>query len=83
MDILSSKVIGDNILLTKTSAAQNEVALSSHRVRGLYFLVVIFAATIIIYYAQCTYYTIVTAKTLYKMHIVHLVKRNIASISFS
>ena len=35
------------IFLTKITAAQNEVALSSDRVRGLYFLVVIFAATIV------------------------------------
>ena len=34
------------ILLTKTPAAQNEVALSYHKVRGLYFLAVIFAMTI-------------------------------------
>ena len=31
----------------KNYSAQNEVALSYHRVRGLYFLTVIFAATII------------------------------------
>ena len=37
-----------NILLIKTTAAQNEVALTYHRVRGLYFLAVIFAATIYI-----------------------------------
>ena len=30
------------ILLTKTTAAQNDVALSYHRVRGLYFLAVVF-----------------------------------------
>ena len=35
------------ILLTKTTAAQNEIALSYHRVRGLYFLAVVFAATIV------------------------------------
>ena len=35
------------ILLTKITAAQNEVALSYHRVRGLYFLAAIFAATIV------------------------------------
>ena len=34
------------ILLTKTTAAQNEVALSYRSVRGLYFLAVVFAATI-------------------------------------
>ena len=34
------------ILLTKTTAAQNENALSYHRVRGLCFLAVVFAATI-------------------------------------
>ena len=32
------------ILLTKTTAAQNDVALSYHRLRGLYFLAVVFAA---------------------------------------
>ena len=36
-----------HILLTKTTAAQNEVALSYYRVRGLYFLAVAFAATLI------------------------------------
>ena len=35
-----------NILATKTTAALNEVALSYHRLRGLYFLAVVFAATI-------------------------------------
>ena len=34
------------MFLTKTTAAQNEDAPSYHRVRGLYFLTVIFAATI-------------------------------------
>ena len=34
------------ILLTKITAAQNEVALSYHCMRDLYFLAVIFAATI-------------------------------------
>ena len=36
-----------NVPLIKTTAALNEVALSYHRVRGLYFLTVAFAATII------------------------------------
>ena len=31
-----------NILLTKTAAAQNEDALSYHRVRGLYIQAVVF-----------------------------------------
>ena len=35
------------ILLTKTTAAQNDVALSYLRLRGLYFLAVVFAAAII------------------------------------
>ena len=34
-------------LLTKTTVAQNEVALSYHIVRGLYFQAVVFVATII------------------------------------
>ena len=32
------------ILLIKTTAARNEVALSYHRVRGQYFLAVVFVA---------------------------------------
>ena len=35
------------ILLTKTTAARNGVSLSYHYVYGLYFLAVVFAATII------------------------------------
>ena len=35
------------ILLTKTTGAQNEGALSYHRMRGLYFLAVVFVATIV------------------------------------
>ena len=35
------------ILLTKTTVARNAVALSYHRVRGLYFLAVVFAAIIV------------------------------------
>ena len=35
------------ILLTKTTAALNEVALSYHEVRRLYFLAVVFVVTII------------------------------------
>ena len=34
------------ILLTKTTAARNEGVLSYNRVRGLYFLAVVFVATI-------------------------------------
>ena len=33
-------------LLTKTTAAQNEVALSYYKVRGLYFVGVVFAVTV-------------------------------------
>ena len=36
-----------NILLTKTTAVQNEDALSYHRVRGLYFQAVVIVATIV------------------------------------
>ena len=34
------------ILRTKINAAQNEAAFSYHRLRGLYFLAVVFVATI-------------------------------------
>ena len=36
------------ILLTKTTAAQTEDALSYYTVRGLYFLAVVFVATIVV-----------------------------------
>ena len=38
------------ILLTKTTVAKNQVPLSYDRVRGLYFVAVIFAAIIIALY---------------------------------
>ena len=38
-----------HILLTKATAARNEGALSYLRVRGLYFLAVVFVATIVSY----------------------------------
>ena len=44
-DDLISLLIKSN-RITKINAAQNEVALSYHRVRGLYFLAVVFAETI-------------------------------------
>ena len=40
----SGRQVG-TILLTKITAAHNKVALSYHRVRGLYFLAVIFLGT--------------------------------------
>ena len=36
-----------NVLHTKPTAAQNEVVLSYHRVRGLYFPAAVFAAAIV------------------------------------
>ena len=39
-------IMKNTILLTKTTAAQNGVALSYHSVRGIYFLAVVFAVTI-------------------------------------
>ena len=46
--------------LTKITARQNEVALSYHRVRELYFRAVIFATTI----------TILTLKVSYEQHLL-------------
>ena len=37
-----------SILVTKTTAAQNESALSYHRLRGLYFLAAVFVRSIVI-----------------------------------
>ena len=47
MNIDQSIVSKLPILLTKTTAAQNEVALSYGIVLGLYFLAVVFAGTIV------------------------------------
>ena len=44
--VRASLNLSHNILLTKITAAQNGVALSYRKVRGLYFLAVIFATTI-------------------------------------
>ena len=48
VDNRADDVIQHAILLTKTTAAQNEVAFSYHEVRGLYFLAVVFEATIVL-----------------------------------
>ena len=40
---------GPNIRLTKTTDAQNEDALSYHKVRGLYFMAVVFVRGIILH----------------------------------
>ena len=42
------KCLFNTILLTKTTAAQNEVALNYNILRGLYFLAVVFVANIIV-----------------------------------
>ena len=41
------KYTSECILLTKTTAAQNEGALSYHKVRGLHFLAVVFVRRIV------------------------------------
>ena len=48
MDSLVDTHVG--IHLTKTTAAQNDVALTYHRMRGLYFLAVIFVRSIVLSY---------------------------------
>ena len=45
-----------NIFLTKITAVQKDVALSYNRIRGLYFLAVIFAATILLKTREKRYY---------------------------
>ena len=44
------------IIPTKTTASQNDVALSYYRVRGLYFLAAVFVATILFWFAHYLYY---------------------------
>ena len=46
MTEILTAVLKATIVLTKTTAAQNEVALSYRRVRGLYFLAVVFMRSI-------------------------------------
>ena len=54
------------MLLTKITAAQNQVELSYHRVRGLYFVAVRFVTTVVVYIyiyhtlysVHCTVYTV-------------------------
>ena len=63
--ILTSNHYLKNILVTKTTAAQNEVALSYHKVRGLYFLAIVFVSSIVnlslvslfFYYIDVVYYS--------------------------
>ena len=61
------------MLLAKTTAAQNEVALSYHRVRGIYFLTVVFAATIFIVSAIFDYYLLLIKIDII---IIHLLRNN-------
>ena len=51
-EVLEFHVYLQSILLTKTTAAQNEVALSYHKVHGLYFLAVVFEETITMPYVH-------------------------------
>ena len=48
------------IFFKKTTATKNEVALSYHRVRGLYFLTVAFATTITSNILQTSYQTLLS-----------------------
>ena len=59
-------------LLTKINAAQNEVALSHHIVRGLYFLVVIFAANIIRLYQMSKRRMCIIHSTMLLMYNIHV-----------
>ena len=47
LKLLNANSKNDYTLLTRTTAVLNEDALSYHNVRGLYFLTVVFAATIV------------------------------------
>ena len=50
-NLLRTLFLFENLnVLTKTTAARNGVAVSYHWVRGLHFLAVVFAATIVIWY---------------------------------
>ena len=55
------------ILLTKTTATQNEVALSYHKMRGLYFLAVVFVRSIVLALLEMLEYLKHCAHFLYTM----------------
>ena len=54
-EILSPDYTFKSILITKIASAQNEDALSYHIVRVLYFLIVIFAATMYVLFSLAYY----------------------------
>ena len=61
------------LLLIKITAAQDEFALSYHRVRGLYFLAVIFAPTIVADYGSvCTRFSYIAMYITTTTHKSHL-----------
>ena len=54
--VLYVKAVVGYILITKIAAGQNDVALSYHRVRGLYFLAVVFCGGYSAFYICSVYY---------------------------
>ena len=72
------------MLLTKTTAAQNEVALSYHKVRGLCFLAVVFVATIVLteIIAKCQWKVLKT-RTNYKRTKNTFIIKRVFSTCFS
>ena len=65
-------------LLTKTTATQNEDALSYHRVRGLHFMAVIFVGSII-----CAKFITPTTITLHNLSPkLHAVPKNVTQNTF-
>ena len=73
----------------KITAAQNEVTLSYHRVRGLYFLAVIFATTVVsctVDIAHCIVYNVQCSEqfTLYIAHCtVYTVHSTVYNVQYS
>ena len=49
-------IYSNRLYFSCRTAAQNEVALSYHRVRGLYFLAVVFVATMV----KCEFFVVVS-----------------------
>ena len=49
MFVLTIEIMKPTILLTKTTVALNDSALSCHRLRGLYFLAVVFMRSILFF----------------------------------
>ena len=73
----------ESILLTKTTAAQNEVALSYHSVRGLYFLAVVFVSNLLRIQGTVQLHGIFSGIYTFSVHCTHSALYIVYTIAYS